>query len=126
MVVFTDFCAQTVVGKRGRRMNCAVCKRELQIEVDVFRMKVHPECHDVLREFVEKHKDQEFSWDDVIYWWWDYYCYECKHHYLPCEKCKGEEHCPARFSDGTCRGSDTCNLMTRRLWCDKFEHRKEG
>lgn len=56
---------------------------------DFFERDLHTECYDVLNDFLYENEENEFSYDEINYWWRETRCDNCKHHYPSCDStCK--------------------------------------
>jgi hypothetical protein len=99
----------------------------------VYSEKECEACQPVIDEFMSSSMADEGYCDEYIQEWWsNEKCWECIHHYLPCEPnewCKdffpvGAEsvnECKERSKYGTCKVGDTCDDMTHYCRCEKYE-----
>lgn len=93
---------------------------------EFFERDLHTECNDVLNDFLYENEENEFSYDEINYWWRETRCDNCKHHYPSCDStCKAagkgdSEKCDS-YRGGKCIAEEPCDKMTRNYWCDQFE-----
>lgn len=122
---------------------CEMCNDKIRIgeryirgvgkyEGSLFTRKLHVECDKVFSEFVEDTGADEYSYDEIMDWWRENKCPNCKNYYPKCsdvmdESCiaNSPKLCPDMTAAGRCSAMEHCDEMTRVCWCENYEPIKE-